>query len=695
MGKLRTEILAGVLVGLLAAAVVLAADEAFTALGGPAGVNPLETIELKTYDWRLSAAARPETARKDIALVEIDEYSLRNLQPNVGRWPWPRVVHAELLDYLARAPAKVIGYDVNFAEPDTRRGFDFGPTVMTGEESDRALITSVKTAGSLILLTDATYEAAEGKSATFPDPGFALNGPGILERPVVFPPFQALADAASGLGHQLFMIDADGVLRHTVPFVRSGERSIPSLGLAVALRFTGIRPGAVSLEGEGVKIADREMPLTWRHVRSQSGVESFLWGLINYRGPAFLADLKTRPYASYSFFDLLYSEEQIRANEKPNVDPAVFRDKIVFVGVTASGLYDVFETPFASGRMPGIQVHAAVADDILSNRFMKPSTTGVRVAAVVAAALLVGLLSTLLPAWWATGAALVLIAAFGWAATRLFATGYWLNLSQPVLASTAALFGGVAYQYFVEGREKRKMKRLFGQYVSKDVYEQLVANPDLARLGGQRRDMTVLFSDIRGFTTLSEKGQPEDVVHTLNEYFTRMVHLVFLHKGTLDKFVGDMVMALFGAPLADPQHADHAVEAALDMVVELAILNERWKAEGRPELDIGIGINTGPMIAGNIGSDAIMSYTVIGDAVNLGARLESLNKQYGTRIIISDATRQQLTGRYLFRPLGDVVVKGKTKPVAIFEVVRRAEAAEASHPDAAHQDSPQRKEARV
>ena len=692
MGKVQVKLLAGVLVGLLAAAIVLTVDQIFTTLGG---VNPLETIELKTYDWRLSSTARPETARTDIALVEIDEYSLRNLQPNVGRWPWPRAIHAELIDYLARAPAKVIGYDVNFAEADTRRGFDFGPSVMTGEESDQALIKSVKAAGNLILLTDATYEAAEGKSAPFADPGFTLRGPGIVERPVVFPPFPALAAAGSGLGHNRFSIDSDGVLRHTVPFVRTGDHLLPSFGLAAAVRAAGIQPGDVRLEGEVLKVADRQMPLMWRHVRSQTGIESFLWSLINYRGPAFLPDLKTRPYASYSFFDLLYSEEQILANEKPNVDPAVFRDKIVFVGVTASGLFDVFETPFASGRMPGVQIHAAVADDLLSNRFMRPSGHSVRVATVVASGLLVGLVSTLLPAWWATGTTVVFIAAFGWLTTQLFAGGYWLNLSQPVLASAAALFGGVAYQYFVEGREKRKMKRLFGQYVSKDVYEQLVANPELARLGGHRRDMTVLFSDIRGFTTLSEKGQPEDVVQTLNEYFTRMVQLVFLHKGTLDKFVGDMVMALFGAPLSDPRHADHAVEAALDMVAELGKLNQRWQAEGRPMLDIGIGVNTGPMIAGNIGSEAIMSYTVIGDAVNLGSRLESLNKQYGTQIIISDATRQQLTGNYLFRPLGDVVVKGKTEAVAIFEVVGRTDAAEASNRDAADQDSPLRKEARI
>ncbi|HTL03951.1 MAG TPA: adenylate/guanylate cyclase domain-containing protein, partial [Vicinamibacterales bacterium] len=280
-----------------------------------------------------------------------------------------------------------------------------------------------------------------------------------------------------------------------------------------------------------------------------------------------------------------------------------------------------------------------------------------------------GVAATMVPAWWATMVTGVAVAALLLLSVRLFGQGYWLNISQPVLASSLALFGGVGYQYFVEGREKRKMKRLFGQYVSKDVYEQLVANPELARLGGQRRQMTVLFSDIRGFTTVSEKGQPEEIVQLLNEYFTRMVDIVFRHKGTLDKFVGDMVMALFGAPLDDPDHAEHAVDAALEMIEELRRLNEQWTAEGRPSLDIGIGVNTGPMIAGNIGSSAIMSYTVIGDAVNLGSRLESLNKEYGTRIIISQTTRDSLPPKYTFRPLGDVVVKGKTQPVAIFEVL--------------------------
>ena len=414
------------------------------------------------------------------------------------------------------------------------------------------------------------------------------------------------------------------------------------------------------------------MPLTGRRVPSAAGELRYSWGLVNFRGPALLENQTRRPYRNYAFFDLLMSEEQLLAAQKPKVDPAVFKDTIVFVGVTASGLSDVFETPFAQGKMPGVQVHAAVADDVLSGRFLEPAGGGVRFGALSAGALIAGVLAVTVPVGWAVGGTMTAMTLLWLAATRAFAGGLWINLTEPTLSSALALFSGIAYQYVVEGREKRKMRRLFGQYVSRDVFAQLVAHPELARLGGQRRQMTVLFSDIRGFTTLTEQGTPEDVVGMLNEYFTRMVDVVFRHQGTVDKFVGDMVMALFGAPLDDPDHAAHAIEAALDMQAELRALNARWVAEGRfAGLDIGIGINTGPMIAGNIGSESIMSYTVIGDAVNLGARLESLNKERGTHILASEATCSGLSGRYIFRTMGEVIVKGKTQPVSIFEVVGR------------------------
>jgi adenylate cyclase len=319
--------------------------------------------------------------------------------------------------------------------------------------------------------------------------------------------------------------------------------------------------------------------------------------------------------------------------------------------------------------IPGIQLHASVADSVLSDLFIEPAPVWSAVAATLAVALVTGLMSATLPFWVAAAGAAALIG--GWTGTSLaaFDGGLWVVMAQPILATAVALFAGTAYRYFIEDAEKRKVSRLFGRYVSRDVYTQLMANPELAELGGGRREMSVLFSDLRGFTSITEKGNPEDLVRQLNEYFSRMVEIVFRNGGTVDKFVGDMVMALFGAPVDDVDHADDAVTAAVEMVRELGELNRRWAAEGRVQLDIGIGVNSGDMIAGNIGSSAIMSYTVIGDNVNLGARLESLNKDYKTRIIISEATRGRLRKGYELRPLGGVVVKGKTRPVEIFEVI--------------------------
>jgi adenylate cyclase len=278
------------------------------------------------------------------------------------------------------------------------------------------------------------------------------------------------------------------------------------------------------------------------------------------------------------------------------------------------------------------------------------------------------MVTVLIGPWAGSITAGVVAAALIAGLTMLFARGTWVPMVDPLVAVVISTFGGVAYQYAVEGREKRRVKRLFSRYVSKDVYQQLVDNPEDARLGGNRRHMTVLFSDIRGFTAVSERGQPEAIVTQLNQYFSAMVPIVFANKGTIDKFVGDMIMALYGAPLEDPDHADHAVGTALAMTEELARLNNQWAADGMPPLDIGIGINTGDMVAGNLGSESIMSYTVIGDNVNLGSRLESLTRSFQTRVIVSDATRQALKQTYDLRPLGEVTVKGKSVPVQVYEV---------------------------
>jgi adenylate cyclase len=341
-----------------------------------------------------------------------------------------------------------------------------------------------------------------------------------------------------------------------------------------------------------------------------------------------------------------------------------------------------------AGKLGGLEVHAAVIDNILSQRTLEAAATWRAIPLTLTAAVVLGVVGAFVGPWITTVAALVLSGAITGFATWQFASGHWYPLVVPLLALVLATFGDVAYEYFVEGREKRRVKRLFSRYVSKDVYEQLLKDPGGARLGGQRRRMTVLFCDIREFTTVSEKGEPEAIVAQLNEYFSRMVPIVFAHKGTIDKFVGDMIMALFGAPLDDPDHADHALETALAMSAGLAQLNREWTAKGRPALDIGIGINTGDMVAGNLGSEDIMSYTVIGDQVNLGARLESLNKDFHTRVIVSDATRTALKGHYDIHALGEVVVKGKSVPVKIFSVVPPQAVVEGLNADAVSTDIP-------
>ena len=562
-----------------------------------------------------------------------------------------------------------------FSEAD-KSSTDIGGTVWTGAESDQALVDAVQQAGNVILAAEASSEptvAANPDAQPSLDrlPSLAVRWPvtGFAERrPILVPPFPALARAARAIGHARVAYDVDGPQRRYVPFVAVGDHVVPSLPVAAALSATGVAEARVTASRTTLTLGDTRVPWIEQVVPDYYGPAQTVWRpLVPFRGPTMRAD-NTSTFTSYSFQDLFLAEQQLLAGETPHLDPAVFRDQIVVVGLTAEGLRDLFTTPFGEGRMPGAEVHANVIDGLLNGRAIAPATHAQSAAMAMGPALAVAAVGALAAPWVTALAALAAAAGVVWYATRALGLGMWLPLVVPVLAVLLTFLSDLAWMYFVEGREKRRVKRLFSRYVSKDVYQQLLASPTEAVLGGQRREMTVLFSDMRGFTTLSESGEAEDLVRQLNQYFTRMVDVVFAHRGTIDKFVGDMVMALYGAPLDDADHADHAVQTALAMVRELRQLNRLWAVEGRTELDIGIGINTGEMIAGNIGSDTIMSYTVIGDNVNLGARLESLNKDFGTRILISEATRQQLKGSYDIRPLGDVTVKGKTRAVQVFEV---------------------------
>jgi len=636
-----------------------------------------QAFEWSLYDVRMRLTIDPEHAPRRIAIVEIDEQTLRALEPVAGRWPWPRLFHGGLIDFLARGPAAVVAYDVGFFEPDRRSGFDVGGTQFTGAESDAEFVESVKKAGNVVLLAEATYEgSAAGKDVDVtrvpPIPGLRLDGP-LEERAIVRAPFPELAAAARGLGHNLFVLDTDGPLRRTTPFIRSGGQPIPSLAMAAYLALTKTPPSSVRIADRTLAAGDARLPLlsfAVPRLAGEAGPERTLHALIRFRGPVVLPDGETLTYRTYSFGDLLVSEDDLENNRTPRVDPAVFKDAIVFVGVTAAGLHDVFVTPLGTtGKIPGAHIHATVMDQLLSHTALVKASTWTVAALTIALALAIAALTVLLPMRWGSVASLCVALGLGVASVLTFAAGTWVPLVPPILGIAVAAVGGLAWNYFVEGKERRQVAALFSRYVSKDVYDQVVANPELAELGGRRRTMSVLFSDMRGFTAMTERGDPEALVAQLNEYFSRMVEVVFANHGTIDKFVGDMVMALFGAPLDDPDHADHAVATAVQMVAALDELNRRWVSEGRPALGIGIGVNSGEMIAGNIGSTQIRSYTVIGDAVNLGARLESLNKEYGTTIIVSASTVALLSARPTLRPLGAVVVKGKSVAVEIFEVL--------------------------
>jgi adenylate cyclase len=639
-----------------------------------------DRTEAGSYDLRLRATAPPTPADTPIVLVEINESSIREFEAAFGRWPWPRIAHAVLIDFLKSAGARVIAYDVFFGERDTRGDFDLAGQRFSGAGSDEALVNSVRAAGNVILLADATYDGLASattelsRTCTAPDVrdnAFA-PGPGFQDVPCVDLPFDGLAAAAAGFGHNYASVEPVAH-RRLDPFVVSQDVPVPALGLAAAVRALGARPESVTLDAATrvLSVGDRRLPLHLRpgavSAATRTPPPDVLKALLWFRRPHEAGGTRTT-YPAYSFFDVLLSGDQIATGKTPAIDPAVFRDKVVFVGATAAGLFDTVQTPFEQDGTGGMYLHATLADGVLSAHAMRRAETSLEVGLTIAAGLVIGLIATTIPAGWATPLALALLGVLAWALTRGVAGGVWIAGVPPMLAGALALFGGVAWQYFVEGRARREVRALFGRFVSNDVIAQLEANPARATLGGERRTMTVLFSDIRGFTTATEKGEPEAVVEQLNQYFSAMVDVLFRHRGTLDKFVGDMVMGLFGAPLDDPRHADHAVAAAREMVAELARLNERWTADGRPTVDIGIGINTGEMVVGNIGSEAIMSYTVIGDAVNLGARLESLNKEYGTHILISDATRAALTMPVETRHVADVIVKGKTRPVTVYEV---------------------------
>lgn len=653
--------------GLLIAAGVL------LAVGLVYGVAPqlLHRAELSLYDQHLRLrGVRPGSDR--VVIVAIEEPSLRE----IGRWPWSRAVLADLLKRISDAGAAAIGVDIILSEPEisgeaqaAQRLLErVGPqatAVLRGElerilrdaDPDRRLATVLRESGRVVLgmyFTLAPRPSAGAPAADTEALKSALSSFRSFEQRGIFAPshaaavnlpLPALVEAAAGLGHINIVSDVDGSTRWETLVVEHQGHYYPSLAVETVRIAAGLSPFDVRLDfGYALEVGDVFIP-----------TDGLARVLIDYPGPG-------RTFRHVSAGDVL----------RGRVDARALRDRIVFVGATAEGLYDVRVTPF-SAVYPGVEKHATIAANILERRFLvRPAwVETVEIAGMVFFAVTLGLLLPYLRPTWSVLATLALGAVFVVAIHLVFLAGLWLPMVYPALAGALTFVGITVYRFFAEERQRLWTRRAFQQYVSPEVVERIMENPEALKFGGELRNLTVLFSDIRSFTTFTERHDPQEVVQMLREYLTRMTDCVLRERGTLDKYIGDAVMAIFGAPVSLPDHAERACRAALAMHHEMEQLRERWLAEGKEPFQIGIGINTDDMVVGNLGSEQLFDYTVIGDGVNLGARLESLNKEYKTEraIIISETTYEAARDAIEARRLGEVTVKGKTRPVQIYELV--------------------------
>ena len=394
---------------------------------------------------------------------------------------------------------------------------------------------------------------------------------------------------------------------------------------------------------EGIRMGDIEIPT------DETGQM-----MINYLGPP-----KTFPH--YPITDII--------NNK--IAKGEFKDKIVLVGATATGIYDMRNTPFST-TYPGLEIHSTVIDNILRQNFLtRPEWAKIfDILAIILIGIVTGFVIPRL------SAAKGILFPIGFFMIHIFFSrllfikyGFLINIIYPLTALILLYISLTIYKYMTEERERKKIKGAFTYYVSSSVVNEMLKHPEKLKLGGDRKELSVLFSDIRSFTTIAEALTPEDLVHILNEYLTVMTDIVFKYDGTLDKYMGDAIMAIYGAPLDLPDHPIKACRSALEMIKELKVLNQKWINEGKQPIDIGIGVNTGPMMVGNMGSEQRFDFTVMGDSVNLGSRLEGANKSYKTKIIISEFTFERVKNEFTCMEMDSVRVKGKEQPVKIYSLI--------------------------
>jgi adenylate cyclase len=629
---------------------------------------PIELLDLKALDYR-HVVRGPLPAAGVAVVVAVDEASLAE----VGRWPWPRSKMATLVERLTHAGAAVVGFDMVFDQPDLgldlatlRSAVAAAPGRPAGEllaslgttlDNDARLAQALRASGRVLLGgffefggTPDPALAAEAASLpeisvrTISDAGHTLPR-GLRQATRAHVSIPALTTAAAGGGHYNFFPDSDGLYRRVPVAVRAGERLVPSLAVDAVRRYLGGAGAVMTLAPDGV----REV----RVGRYLLPVDSAGQLYVNYLGPP-------QTIRHVSAADVLAGRAATEA----------LAGRIALIGFTAAG-YDEIPTPFAPVAS-GVELQATVVENILNDASLRRPwwLVPAEAALVLLLGLLLGVVLQRRRAGGGTVLAVLLALAYAWGTQRLFAaSGIALSAVYPLGAIVFCTLGGAVFRSIAEEREKRNLRVAFGQYVNEEVTELIVREPARLRLGGERREVTVLFSDIRNFTTIAEQLEADVLGLLLNEYLGEMTEVVFRHRGLLDKYMGDAVMAFWGAPIEARDNAARCCRAALDMLVALAAQSARRRAVGAPAWEIGIGISSGQAAVGNFGSARRFSYTAVGDTVNLASRLEGLNRNYGTRILVSEHTRETLGDEFVCREIDRVTVKGRVQALKILELL--------------------------
>ncbi len=606
------------------------------------------TVERETLDLRMRVASGSRKPDSSVVIAAIDQKSLTYFQKIGVAWPWPHELYGILLDYLHEGGAKAVILDIDFSQPDMDR------LNMDAVESDSTFASSISRSGNVILISVLTGQgdSADAGGSSIESRFFLdgtstdRSGPGFTSCVAPLTEFQK---GAAGVGAANYIVDVDGVARRIPLLFKLDNRSLPQLSLAAYAVGNNLSAGQL------------------RRFIGTVPVEKNGDYLINWYGKGGPRGV----FKYYSMSALIISAVQLKQGMAPEIPPTFFRNKYVFVGGSAIGLLDFVSTPFASMQpFPGAEIHATILSNFLEHDYLKELPSAANLFVIIAASLIAAGAFFGMKRASVSSAVIVISCGLYLAAAFLLMSASRLALplvSPEISALTAFAFAGVL-SYVTEGRQKRELRKLMNRYISPDVVDEISADPDTIDFKGKEVEATVFFSDIRDFTSVSERLQPRELVENLNEYFTLATEVVLNNGAMLDKYIGDAIMAVFGAPL---ERKDHAALACLTAIQMQNILSDYYsRRQGdKPVFVTRIGLNTGKMVIGNIGSTRRTDYTAIGDSVNLASRLEGVNKQFGTRIMISESTYGQSSNVVEAREIDLVTVKGKDLPVRIFELL--------------------------